>query len=86
MTGCGGIHRREPKGGAAKGIPLKSRIEASAAGAPETSPPSTRTGSLADWKAAWIAIAKPPIKTIAHALNIGVFPQKIRVFNVVEAS
>src|SRR5450631_2465949 len=43
-AGRGACHRRVPTGGAAKGMPLKTRTPESDPGAPATRPVSSRTG------------------------------------------
>src|SRR6516162_6628144 len=54
-TGCGSRHRSLPTGGAAKGMPLKTRIEGSLPRAPEIWPPVTATGCLMAAKAGSIS-------------------------------
>jgi hypothetical protein len=44
-TGCGARHRKSPIGGAANGIPLKTRTSLTAPGTPEIKPSWRRTGS-----------------------------------------
>src|SRR6266478_1731101 len=47
LTGCGDFQRRSPRGGAAKGMPLKMRTDWSALVVPRRRPDSTLTFSWA---------------------------------------
>jgi hypothetical protein len=61
-AGCGGFHRFSPSGGAAKGIPLKTRTFGFAVVAPATRPASILTCSeISAETLAWvISIAPSP--------------------------
>src|ERR1039457_1051211 len=52
LTGCGGLHRRDPMGGSANGIPLNSRTPDACGPVPSTMPLASVTRSAAKTPAA----------------------------------
>src|SRR5207244_2390349 len=66
-TGCGGLQRRAPVGGAAKGMPLKAAIPELVPDVPVIKPESVLTGFvLSACARALVRIRKPMIETIAN--------------------
>src|SRR5215467_13899109 len=74
FTGCGAFHRNGPTGGAANGIPRKTRTPGDAAAAPSTTPLSVFTRSSASALAAHRVISSPA----SEAKHTTLFPALIQ--------
>src|SRR5205823_7358441 len=71
-TGCGGFHRRSPTGGAANGIPLKTRTPRLVV--PEINPDSSVTGSGIDAETGNTAITRVTTSTLNRAVMASAHP------------